>query len=180
MKSWMREKIRKPYTKTKSSSAGKNWLKQNENKNGAKKSKRKRKREQKQKLTLERKMAAERCAKYLKEFWPRFQGCKDKQDRMFLLKEASGLGWWVDKGLRLKLRAEYRKQGFRLLAFEIETCGICEMRPPEEKHHVVMLAYGGINANVNLLAICMDCHDEIHPWLKEEPIAKQSVPSRTE
>jgi hypothetical protein len=165
MKDWMRAKIRKPWKKATgiSSNVAANWL----NSKAAKKSKRKKRREKKQKLTLERRMAADRCAKYLKYFWPKFTFCETPGDRLALVKEATGLDWWVSKELRLKLREEYKRNRFRYLAVEIDTCGICEMNRPEERHHVVMLAYGGINADINLLAICLACHDYIHPWMKE-------------
>jgi len=123
-------------------------------------------RPKKKQIDRERNQAAGRCRNYLKEFWPQFSICSTKAERMELIKRAVKLNWWVSEGLRMKLRRQYLKFCKGLLRVPIETCGICESARPRERHHIVMIAYGGLNVDENLLAICTGCHDEIHPWMR--------------
>lgn len=44
-------------------------------------------------------------------------------------------------------------------------------------HHIIPLNGGGVNIRLNLVPLCIDCHTEIHPWMKlknnkKEPHAK--------
>jgi hypothetical protein len=108
-----------------------------------------------------------RCRALLDRFWIDFNRTEDGDERLQLLEMAANPPWArVAKELRLKLRKEFRIRYKTLLDGIGEECGVC---PNEwrEKHHIVPLAYGGINENINLIAICLECHDAIHPWLKE-------------
>lgn len=120
------------------------------------------------KLKNERKQAAERCRKFLEKFWHDFTLCVTKQQRMDLIKRAVRLEWWVSERLRMQIRREYLKKKHHLLNIKDVECGICLAAKADEKHHIVMVCYGGINENENLIAICQGCHNEIHPWMVGE------------
>jgi hypothetical protein len=107
-----------------------------------------------------------RCREYLRKFWIDFNRTEDGDERLQLLSMAANPPWArVTKELRLKLRRQFQIRYKTLLDAIGEECGVC---PNEwrEKHHIVPLAYGGINEDINLLAICLECHDAIHPWMR--------------
>ena len=80
---------------------------------------------------------------------------------------AANPGWpRVDNALRLRLRKEFSKRYAQYLVGISDECAICSGRRWTEKHHIIPLSHGGINDNVNLMGICVPCHDEIHPWMK--------------
>lgn len=109
-----------------------------------------------------------RCRKYLRDFWDLFN--TGKLDRLRLVCMAANPGWCrVDEGLRLRLRKDFSKRYTQYLVGISEECAICGSRRWTEKHHIIPLAFGGINDNLNLMGICIPCHDEIHPWMKGKP-----------
>lgn len=137
----------------------------------SRKGKRKSKKSRKKRRDLRSKNRAEivasekRCRAYLKDFWDIFN--TGKVDKMRLLQIAANPGWSrIDNAFRLRLRKAFSRQYTQYLVGISEECAICCGRKWIEKHHIVPLAYGGINDNLNLLGICMPCHDEIHPWMK--------------
>ena len=111
---------------------------------------------------------AGKCNGVLERFWMQFDGLPNTSMRLGYLREMSSPGWpRVDKKLRERLRREYAKK-YRFLLVNIdEQCGICGNGPWKEKHHIIPLSFGGINEDLNLIAICVECHNEIHPWMKE-------------
>jgi hypothetical protein len=46
-------------------------------------------------------------------------------------------------------------------------CFACGGRA-QVRHHIIWLRNGGRNQKNNVLALCNNCHAEIHPWLKGE------------
>lgn len=121
----------------------------------------------KQKNDVELIAAAKRTAEFLPQFWERFNSANSAFGKRVALISASNPGWpRVSQRLRDKLRLKYfRKYNSLLDGIDIE-CGCCGSQKWREKHHIVPLAYGGTNTNENLLAICEECHNSIHPWMK--------------
>ncbi len=39
-------------------------------------------------------------------------------------------------------------------------------------HHIVEVHHGGSNAPRNKVPLCFPCHQHLHPWLKDEPLAR--------
>jgi hypothetical protein len=106
-----------------------------------------------------------RCRSYLKDFWDIFNS--GKLNRMNLVHMASDPGWArIDKGLLRRLRKDFNKQRWQYLEGIGPECAICCADRWIEKHHVIPLCFGGINDNLNLMGICLNCHNEIHPWMK--------------
>jgi len=104
----------------------------------------------------------------LKKFWPRFESACNSYERIKVLKSYANPGWKrVSDELRKGLRRQYLKRYSHLLKDIDEHCGVCGNYVWREKHHVIPLSHGGINEDINLLAICLGCHDEIHPWMKQ-------------
>jgi hypothetical protein len=107
-----------------------------------------------------------RCRAYLKDFWDVFNS--GVLSRSNLVRMASHPGWArIDKGLLKRLRKDFKKQYWQYLQGIDPECAICGARRWVEKHHIVPLCFGGINDNLNLMGICLICHNEIHPWMKE-------------
>ena len=49
-------------------------------------------------------------------------------------------------------------------------CAVCKKNNVDHIHHMIMLKNGGSNHPSNLIGVCMECHIEIHPWMKNENI----------
>lgn len=128
------------------------------------KQKRQHRREKNWKLRAERKLAEERCADYLVGFWQRFEFSDRKLE---MLKQAACPPWKrVSDRLRKRLRSEFNRTAFHILHIEGGVqCGACDQDWAQEKHHIVPLCYGGMNDRVNILLICLACHNAIHPWM---------------
>lgn len=134
---------------------------------------RKFRRKEKEKQRAERQMAAERCNRFLTGFWEFFNQAQEGE-RIIFLKDAAHPGWpRISFDLRVKLRKEFAHLSRHLLNIPDTHCICCD-RAWVEKHHIVPLAYGGINEEINLVLICVGCHDEIHPWMKESPMGEGS------
>lgn len=127
----------------------------------------KQRRRERQQTQQEQQIAEAKTRKYLTEFWWKFNLVNTYKDRMDLLKMAANPPWpRVTAKLHTKLRGKYRKLFWKLLAFDIQECVVCNERRAEEKHHIVPLSFGGINEDIGLLKICLQCHETIHPWMK--------------
>jgi hypothetical protein len=110
---------------------------------------------------------------YLDRFWKRWEA--PNADRQALLIEAASPDWEpIDWMKRQELRGVFEANYGELLA-EIEEgdrCQLCRREEWRVKHHVVPLDWGGINADINLVALCHSCHAAIHPWMNV-PLAKR-------
>jgi len=158
MKDWMQQALRKPWSK----------IPKLKPLPGTPKKRKKKKRDKEQRLQKEKQEAAHRCRAYLAHFWPRFELAGGDLNRLELLRRAAHIPGWprVSHDLNKRLRHEFRRKAHRLLSVPIEKCATCEA-VPREKHHIVPLCFGGINEDVNLVLICIGCHDFIHPWMKD-------------
>lgn len=106
-----------------------------------------------------------RCVLYLNRFWKRWEA--PNADKLALLREAATPGWApIDENDRLVLKMQYAQDYGAFLVGIGKRCQLCERAGWDVRHHIVPSNYGGINADVNLLALCDPCHDAIHEWLK--------------
>jgi hypothetical protein len=108
---------------------------------------------------------------YLKQFWDRFnpetryvQSTHSKQEVINALIEYGSIV------LRYKskthTRASWDRRKNRLKKFKRFTCCYACGRYAQARHHIIWLSHGGRNQTNNVIALCSDCHAEIHPWLK--------------
>jgi hypothetical protein len=94
-----------------------------------------------------------RCALYLNRFWKRYEA--PGADQLALLREAAAPGWApIDENDRLALRVQYAVDYEAFLAGSGKRCQLCQRADWDVRHHVVPLLYGGINADLNLIALC--------------------------
>lgn len=45
-------------------------------------------------------------------------------------------------------------------------CAVCWSARTRHIHHIIALANNGANGEKNLLGLCVQCHQKIHPWLR--------------
>lgn len=120
----------------------------------------------KQQIRIWRAQSEKKCRDYLKEFWPKFSAAQTKEERLDLLKSAAHPGWeLVHKRLKQSIRGKYFNIKVPMLPKEIVECGCCIAGRAREQHHIVPVAYGGVNERINILKICLECHNLIHPWM---------------
>ena len=106
-----------------------------------------------------------RCKMYLRRFWMRWKA--PGADRLALLREASTPKWEaIDENDRQVLRVQYAQAYDAFLVGIGKQCQLCGERDWDIRHHIIPCMYGGINADMNLIALCEPCHEEIHDWLK--------------
>lgn len=55
-------------------------------------------------------------------------------------------------------------------------CWVCLVRKARHRHHVIWLAHGGPNNEINIVALCLKCHAKIHPWMAEEERPAVTLP----
>jgi 5-methylcytosine-specific restriction endonuclease McrA len=46
-------------------------------------------------------------------------------------------------------------------------CFICGSTKMLARHHMIQLQHGGTNINKNIITVCSDCHEGIHPWMRK-------------
>jgi HNH endonuclease len=110
---------------------------------------------------------AKECQERLLGFWKKFETLPNSAMRLDLLRRMSRPPWRrVSDELRKRLRRQFAVKYRSLLANIDDWCGVCGDGVWKEKHHIIPLSHGGINEDLNLIAICQKCHDEIHPWMK--------------
>lgn len=79
---------------------------------------------------------------------------------------------------RLSLLVEFAKRkAWRLTSYRqmrplslgmrrgVSPCFVCS-RPGHIRHHVIQVQHGGRNKGSNLVRLCKECHDQIHPWMQ--------------
>ena len=94
---------------------------------------------------------------YLKQFWLQAK----TKDRIKLLKKYANVS--VSNKNLLTIR---RKQHKLKNSIKRKYCFICKEKP-YERHHIIQLQNGGNNVRRNKVALCVECHNKIHPWLKQ-------------
>lgn len=92
----------------------------------------------------------------VQRFWKEKGGMSLSQ-RISLLKEIAEM-----PGPRKSNYFNKRKIGHKCNTI----CGVCEKNKAFYHHHLVTLKNGGRNKKKNMIPICDQCHNEIHPWLK--------------
>ena len=63
-----------------------------------------------------------------------------------------------------KLRKQFEKSKYKLMKLKDHVCYVCESTP-NHRHHIIPLGRGGRNEVRNLVALCEDCHTDLHPWM---------------
>lgn len=100
----------------------------------------------------------------LTRFWSRCnKHDMTAEERMARLKEfAEIVISKPKKGLRKVARTKF-------VAWKVrrdKRCFVCGLWA-RLRHHIIQLQHGGSNSKKNIVALCDDCHAEIHPWLKD-------------
>lgn len=141
---------------------GEQWLAQHA-RNQKIRAKNKRNRRERQRMESTGKT---RCEEYLKAFWFKYPRAASTEERILLLSQAANPPWErISPELLKSLRARYVRRSWKFLDAEILECGACVSAKADVKHHIVPIAFGGINSDINLLKICDGCHRLIHPWM---------------
>ena len=101
----------------------------------------------------------------LKDFWTRFHQNENVPDRIFALKQYSGIKLNRRKDLPLYIkRAKFNKNKRDKFRYLDKYCRVCN-NAPVIRHHIIMLSNGGKNNMQNVIEICKNCHKQIHPWM---------------
>ena len=48
-----------------------------------------------------------------------------------------------------------------------KNCFVCKRSEVKNIHHIIQIQHGGTNDEGNLIGLCLDCHVDIHPWMKD-------------
>lgn len=48
---------------------------------------------------------------------------------------------------------------------KLATCWVCGKAKTLVRHHIIQVKNGGGNDARNIVAICQECHLEVHPWM---------------
>lgn len=56
-----------------------------------------------------------------------------------------------------------RRERLRIDNYTCQGCGATGVK--ENVHHIIQLSRGGPNELSNLITLCDNCHERIHPWL---------------
>lgn len=105
--------------------------------------------------------------KLLHKFWETWETLESDDLRLQMLIV------WANKFQRRvtpkrlrKMRKKYNRNKNQILNIPHEKCASCESHS-RVRHHIIPLCVGGINSPLNLILICGDCHEKIHPWMAE-------------
>lgn len=60
---------------------------------------------------------------------------------------------------------DLRRETYSRFNYTCANCG--ETERPLHAHHVVPLSLGGSNSPSNLIALCEDCHESLHPHMRD-------------
>ena len=111
---------------------------------------------------------------YLKRFWTRFNKPGiDVAARLALLQHAANAENWPETHHEIVWNRRWAFQSnYDLFLVDIEEvleapCQLCRSAPWRNKHHIVPLQCGGINDDLNLIALCVHCHTAIHPHMQD-------------
>ncbi len=114
----------------------------------------------------------------LLEFWKRFGGKPNRaaihnyptQEKLEVLIEYSRLKIQYDCQIPLKVRRErFNKDKHVIHPFrKFGKCFACG-KAARDRHHIIQIQNGGINSKKNLVSLCGECHETIHPELRHSP-----------
>jgi HNH endonuclease len=101
----------------------------------------------------------------LRGFWKYFESNtdEDKLGRLIILANQPNKLRIKPRKLR-RVRKKYERHRRSLLNIPDCKCGTCD-RPARIRHHIIPLCFGGRNSPLNLILICNQCHEKIHPWM---------------
>lgn len=72
-------------------------------------------------------------------------------------------------------RSSFNKQKFTKFPIAMaQICYCCAKNKAVLRHHVIPLANGGRNRENNIVLLCKDCHEKIHPHLRRRGLKKLS------
>lgn len=102
-------------------------------------------------------------------FWQAIRGHADK---LHMLREMARVEVLrPDEWDRLAIREQSADVTSMLFASDCFCCGGSSARLAW--HHVIQVQHGGSNSPGNLVALCVGCHGEVHPWLVPQPNASR-------
>lgn len=110
---------------------------------------------------------------WLDDFWSYFGGKKNLgrgYKQSLKLKHVKRLAQVEVEFKNQRQRVERRKEFDKVKKYRHslkthEPCFVC-LGEANVRHHLIQLKNGGINCKKNIVSLCNDCHEEIHPWLK--------------
>ena len=125
----------------------------------------------------------------LLQFWKRFGGKPNRasvynypiQEKLQVLVEYSRMIMPYDCQIPLKVRRErFNKNKHLMHPFrKFGRCFACGLRATD-RHHIIQLQNGGINSKKNLVSLCKECHEIIHPEMtdrsKPQPQTRWNIP----
>jgi hypothetical protein len=106
--------------------------------------------------------------KILRQFLQYFATLRKPRKKLAALREIAEMEFRFTEKDRLKeRRALFDKHKDWKLPLEPNTkCIVCN-NTAQLRHHIVQLRNGGTNGHLNLIPLCVPCHEEIHPWMKQ-------------
>lgn len=105
----------------------------------------------------------------LEKFWDDFKSLKSVQIKLSLVQAMSQLVYQVGGRRTLQQkRARFNRMKAKYYRAEGK-CMICKGEA-FVRHHVIQLRNGGSNSGRNLMRVCFQCHEKIHPWLKNDEL----------
>ena len=103
--------------------------------------------------------------KLLYRFWDDIKAVDSANYRLGLLIKYSNVSLGpVEPSKVKKNRILFRTHGIGRKLFK-KPCIVCRIGPVI-RHHVIALHKGGDNRKWNLVPVCGQCHEAIHPWLE--------------
>lgn len=90
-------------------------------------------------------------------------------ERFNFLSQSQEKGSRIPNGLLKQRRKEFDKNKKSLLSLRKSICYVCESNNDLVRHHVIPLHRGGSNSPKNLVPLCNNCHERLHPWLIQKP-----------
>lgn len=104
----------------------------------------------------------------LEEFWKRAEQARTRLGRLNLLRQMASVVLGPDpyqpinpKRMRrhfekMKARGRYRLKGW---------CWVCQKETPDHRHHIIPIGHGGRNRQLNIVNVCICCHEAIHGFV---------------
>lgn len=92
--------------------------------------------------------------------------CKSLSEKIFRLRKEASEG-------ELVINNNYRLLRNFPLPKVRGKCEVCRKSLAYCWHHIKPLSRGGNNADYNLIKVCRECHENIHPFMKERKIKAQ-------
>jgi HNH endonuclease len=105
---------------------------------------------------------------YLIELWSSVSILTPPEEKLANLRKMAllQLESLTDKQLkRRRKRFDKKKRGY--LRLKEAECFVCGNPRHLDRHHVIQIKNGGSNQPLNLIALCIPCHEKIHPWMAQ-------------